>query len=121
MSKTLTKDQKQVLLLKEQKEKLQNRINVLKSTIESKKEQIAKKNEKLRQFKTKDIYIAYNREIATKDELILSLKQTIVKRQESGCYECRSTDNVHRHIKFSNLSICIECISKAEKSHWSKQ
>ena len=121
MSKTETKLTEKVALLQEKLEKRQNQVNRLKAQLEKKKEAIRKKNEKLRDFKTKAIFTRLNQKIVSLQSEIEDLKQTILNRQTKGCYECKESASESRLVKFSNISICLECIHKAETKHWSGQ
>ena len=104
--------------IERQNKKMQKVIKLhgkLEETISKLKIRIDKKDSIIKKFKSKRIYLELdekNEELKLKN---IELRKTIVKKQEIGCYECNSEK---RLIAFSNISICIECISLAEKNHW---
>ncbi len=122
MSKKLTKLEKANISIKELLEKIQVnknlskvRINARDQSIKRLKERIESKDEKLKSFRTKSIYLDLMNEIDQKEIEIKSLKTTIIKKQEKGCFECNTEK---RLVKFSNLSICLDCIRDYETKHF---
>ncbi len=106
------------------KTKLQNSIEMRKSQnrtfneqLDNLRDRIKSKDEKLREFKSKKVFTDLMNEIDGLNDEIYQLKQTIIKKQGLGCYECSGTK---RLVPFSNISICLECINIFEKKRWNR-
>ena len=79
------------------------------------KDRIKKKDEINRNFRSKKTYINLLQDNNDLTALNIQLRKDIVKKQESGCFECK-TDK--RLLKLTNLSVCIECVTNAESNYW---
>ena len=95
--------------------KSNKKIETLKEKVVKQNQSITLKNDKLRAFREGKTYKELQTLIDETKAQNTQLRRDIVKRQTIGCLECKQDK---RLVRFTNLSICLECIKKFEDLKW---